>query len=57
MEIFTFAALEDAFKNAKKKYQKEHVTPYIYEHAKNYFFYKNNENYSHHRWTLDTAED
>lgn len=57
VEIFTFASLEDAFKNAKKKYQKEHVTPYIYEHAKNCFYYKNNEDYSHHRWTLDTAED
>lgn len=30
-EVFTFSALEEAFKNATEKYEKEHVTPYIYK--------------------------
>jgi len=30
-EVFTFEALEKAWKNANEKYQREHVTPYIYE--------------------------
>jgi glutamate-1-semialdehyde aminotransferase/spore coat polysaccharide biosynthesis protein SpsF (cytidylyltransferase family) len=29
VEVFTFAALEDAWKNAKKLTEREHVTPYI----------------------------
>lgn len=56
-EIFSFTILEDAFKLATEKYQKEHVTPYIYEHSKNTFYYKNDTNYSNHRWTVDTQED
>ena len=31
VEIFSFSALENAFKNANTAEQKEHVTPYIYE--------------------------
>lgn len=29
-EVFSFAALEKAYKNATQDYEKEHVTPYIY---------------------------
>ncbi|MDA8170585.1 MAG: glycosyltransferase family protein [Nitrospiraceae bacterium] len=29
-EVFTMAALERSFKEAKKKFEREHVTPYIY---------------------------
>ena len=43
--------------NAKKTYQREHVTPYIYENGKNVFYYKNDVDYSKFRWTLDTEED
>jgi spore coat polysaccharide biosynthesis protein SpsF len=32
VEIFNFKALEKAYLNAKKNYQREHVSPYIYEH-------------------------
>lgn len=56
-EIFSFQLLEKAYKNANKKYQREHVTPYLYENEKNIFFYKNKVDYSNHRWTLDTIED
>lgn len=30
-EVFTFAALEEAFTSASQQYEKEHVTPYIYK--------------------------
>lgn len=49
--------MQEAHNNAKEKYQREHVTPYIYENAKQIFYYKNDVDYSHHRWTLDTEED
>ena len=32
LEVFTFNALQRAFQNAKLDYEREHVTPYIYEH-------------------------
>ena len=56
-EVFSFEILEQAFSNAKKTYQREHVTPYIYENGKNVFYYKNDVDYSKFRWTLDTEED
>jgi spore coat polysaccharide biosynthesis protein SpsF len=56
-EIFSFKVLEKAFNNAVEKYQREHVTPYIYENSINIFYYKNNVDYSKYRWTLDTEED
>lgn len=56
-EIFSFEQLEVAFLNAEEKYQREHVTPYIYENSNEIFYYKNNIDYSQYRWTLDTQED
>ncbi len=32
VEVFNFMVLEKAHKGAKENYQREHVTPYIYEH-------------------------
>lgn len=57
IEVFTFKELEEAYNNAKKHYQREHVTPYIYENSLNKYFCKSNVNYSKYRWTLDTIED
>ena len=57
VEVFSFEILEKAHLNADKYYQREHVTPYIYENSKNIYYYKNNANYSKHRWTIDTEED
>lgn len=57
IEIFSFLTLEEAFKNAKEKYQKEHVTPYIYENSNSVFNFKNDIDYSDHRWTVDTSQD
>lgn len=56
-EVFSYGALQEAYNNAKEKYQREHVTPYIYENTKHIFYYKNDVDYSCHRWTLDTEED
>jgi spore coat polysaccharide biosynthesis protein SpsF len=56
-EVFSFRNLEEAFINAKEKYQREHVTPYIYENGKKISYVKNAVDYSNYRWTLDTDED
>ncbi len=57
VEIFSREALEKAYINATLPYQREHVTPYIYENEAKIFYYKNKEDNSNHRWTLDTKED
>jgi spore coat polysaccharide biosynthesis protein SpsF len=57
VEVFSFDSLEKAFKNAQEKYQREHVTPYIYENSDKAFYFKNDIDYSKYRWTLDTEED
>ncbi|MFX0560701.1 NTP transferase domain-containing protein [Tepidibacillus infernus] len=56
-EVFSIEQLEEAFKNAKEEYQREHVTPYLYEKSNKIYYYKNNDDYSNYRWTLDTPED
>jgi spore coat polysaccharide biosynthesis protein SpsF len=58
-EVFTVAALERAWKNAVKPYEREHVTPYFYEHPELFRLasLNNKTDYSLHRWTLDTPED
>ncbi|MBM4171224.1 MAG: acylneuraminate cytidylyltransferase [Ignavibacteria bacterium] len=58
-EIFSFQALEKAFLNSSKKFEQEHVTPFIYSHPE-LFTIKNHkcmQDYSFHRWTVDTEED
>jgi spore coat polysaccharide biosynthesis protein SpsF len=59
VEVFKFEVLETAFRNATKRYQREHVTPYIYENPdifniKNVY---NKQNLSNFRWTVDEKED
>ena len=36
VEVFNFDVLEDSYKNADEKYQREHVTPYIKEHPEKF---------------------
>jgi spore coat polysaccharide biosynthesis protein SpsF len=57
IEVFSIEILEDAFKNGKENYHREHVTPFIYEHSNNIHYFKSVVDYSKHRWTLDTEED
>ena len=58
-EIFTFAALEKAYNEADSDSEREHVTPYFYQHPKIFSIrnFVNKTDYSFHRWTVDTGED
>ncbi len=56
IEIFTSKAMEQASNFAKKKYDLEHVTPYIRNNFKR-SNYINKKNLSKLRWTLDTNKD
>lgn len=57
-EIFTFKALEDAWKNAKKKSEREHVTPFIRDCGKfKVYSLEYKKDLSKYRLTLDTPED
>jgi len=58
-EVFSFDALARAWREARKPYEREHVTPYIYEHPELFKIVsvKGEQDYSQHRWTVDTAED
>lgn len=57
MEIFHFKLLEEAYQNAEESYQREHVTPYLYDNHSNILSIKSNEDLSMYRVTLDTIED
>lgn len=57
-EVFSFEALEEAWKNAVTNYDKEHVTPFI--KSSNQFRRQNFPNevdLSAERWTVDEPED
>ncbi len=58
-EVFSFEALERAWREAKLKSEREHVTPYIRNHPE--LFRLGNvshmENISHMRWTVDDPRD
>jgi spore coat polysaccharide biosynthesis protein SpsF len=58
-EVISMKALERAWRQAGKRYEREHVTPYVYEHPEEFKLVSvtGPENYSSHRWTLDTPED
>jgi spore coat polysaccharide biosynthesis protein SpsF len=58
-EIFSFEALAEAFRCANEKYEREHVTPYIYQRPDVFKIvsYENDRDFSFHRWTVDTADD
>lgn len=57
VEVFSFKMLKEANGYASRKYEREHVTPYIYENSKKIYYYKNKTDESKYRWTLDTDED
>ncbi len=62
VEVFSMAALEKSHKHAKAKYDREHVTPYIYSTAKELFKTENVESEKKYhspdiRITLDRIED
>ena len=57
VEIFRFTALKDAYENAVDPYEREHVTPYIYENYSKRHYHRWNQSFPAYRWTLDTEED
>lgn len=59
VEIFSFEALEQAWKEAKLKSEREHVTPYIKnnKHRFKIINVRNKEDISYMRWTVDEKED
>ena len=59
-EVFNFDVLKEAFENAAEKYEKEHVTPYIYKTNPDKFKlndFVSSKNCSDIRITLDTPQD
>ena len=57
-EVFSFAALETAWNQAKEAGQREHVTPYIRESRQfRQAHVVNDTDYSAERWTVDEPED
>ncbi len=60
LEVFTFATLEETWRNAKEDYEQEHVTPYIYKsHSEKFRLFEltYSKDLSHLRFTLDYPED
>lgn len=59
VEIFSFKALKTAFCLAKKKSDREHVTPYIKRNSNKFKLhnYRNKKNLSLLRWTVDEEID
>ncbi len=59
IEVFSFKALEKAWKEADKTSEKEHVTPYIWKNPNLFktFNFEYKEDLSNLRWTIDYEED
>ena len=59
-EVFNFDVLKEAYENATEKYEKEHVTPYIYKTNPEKFIidqFISPKDHSYIRITLDTPQD
>ena len=58
-EIFTFALLDRAWRDARSAYDREHVTPFMYRRnvAWRPGVLRDATDRSHMRWTVDRAED
>jgi spore coat polysaccharide biosynthesis protein SpsF len=58
-EVMSFAALSRAWQEASRPHEREHVTPYIFEHPADFELLSvvGDQDYSGHRWTVDTPED
>jgi spore coat polysaccharide biosynthesis protein SpsF len=58
-EVFSFSTLELAHKNATQDFQREHVTPFIWQQPERFKQgdIVDSEDHSDLRWTVDTPED
>lgn len=59
VEVVTYPALQRAADEATETYQREHVTPYLYEveGRAQLLSVQSEKDYGHYRWTVDTPED
>jgi spore coat polysaccharide biosynthesis protein SpsF len=62
VEVMSFKVLEEAWKSATKPFEREHTTPYLWEHPHRYnignVYWETGLDYSMtHRWTIDYEED
>ncbi len=59
VEIFSFKTLEDTWKNAKLPSEREHVSPYMWNHPEKFRLgkYVKFKNLGHYRWTVDEERD
>jgi spore coat polysaccharide biosynthesis protein SpsF (cytidylyltransferase family) len=59
VEVFSVSALNRAWKEAYLLSEREHVTPYIKKHSEKFKLvsFRNEENLSDKRWTLDEERD
>ena len=58
IEVFSYKALETAYKQAKDKFEREHVTPFIRNNKKlKRANFEYTEDLSSERWTVDESED
>jgi spore coat polysaccharide biosynthesis protein SpsF len=59
VEVFKFDCLRQAWEEARLPSEREHVTPFIKNHPEHFSIgnFKNRIDLSHHRWTVDEAED
>jgi spore coat polysaccharide biosynthesis protein SpsF len=57
--MMSFEALERAWREAARDYERVHVTPYIREHPDKFrlLSIEGEQDYGHYRWTVDTPED
>ena len=58
-EIFSYDTLARAHREAILQPEREHVTPYIYNHPDKFIIknFSSEKDLSFHRWTVDTPED
>jgi len=59
VEVFSTSALEKAWRHANKPYEREHVTPYFYQHPELFRLValQAEADHSQYRWTVDTVDD
>lgn len=59
VEVMTFASLREAWTKARLPSEREHVTPYIYKHDREFRVgsYKGQPDLSALRWTVDEPQD
>lgn len=59
VSVMTATALDRAWREADEPYQREHVTPYIYQNPDLFrlLAVTGEADYSNHRWTVDTPYD